>query len=517
MKCILGVLCICSAFLIHAQSQPQESDTATPRKLAIPAVDQSGNLRLPGNVMARSADARRIGAAYDVLAFGADPTGATDSTAAIQDTMNAADGAPVVLPPGKYVISRPLYWYTTPGRNGWEPGLKLQGAGFGRTQLLVSPAFSVPVSSPLSGAVVTPHPAVIDLQGTVAASYYGRFQSHSEISGLEIAPEGCEVGPNPKEPACSSPRLTLAGISVEGNWEFYIHDNWISSMSGDGIAFPLRLDLGIDPDWWASAQGAIDRNHIVDNHGWGINLSADDGSTAIEIRENEINGNFTGGVRDTGWGNYIIHNSISGNGCGKALNGTEDKSVVCSTSPLGPGILVTRGPLGGAPLLGRIEGNTLDSNALVHIDFQAGSNYIIRDNFLLSHTTSYLYNNSFPGVQNVPKESIRFGSGTGSSNLLIESNQQRSDYECAAGYPKPSAGCSYPNQALDPELATINFDGLLSSSDQVTLNLIRRYNQSSNIQPYSEGAGLIAGVPEMRGGAVASWPLIDGGLGWGAA
>src|SRR5207247_6094417 len=61
------------------------------------------------------------------VAFGADPTGTLDSRAAIQGAINYAQGRPVVLPAGRFLINGPLI-YSPPQSVPLGPALILRGA-----------------------------------------------------------------------------------------------------------------------------------------------------------------------------------------------------------------------------------------------------------------------------------------------------------------------------------------------------------------------------------------------------
>jgi len=496
------------------------------------SADQSGDVTFRGRISAESTDAKRMGATYDALAYGADPTGKTDSTAGLQLAIQKAAESPVVLPAGKYVISAPLMCYTLPGKGRtYVAGCKIQGAGFGKTQLLLSPSFKVPASVDFHGFAVHVTPAAIDIQGVLDTSNFGSFQHGGEVSQLEIAPEGCEVNPNPGEPSClytPSPSWTtggangIAGISVEGAWNFDIHDNYIHFMSGDGIYFPERLDIAKDGDLTQSFSPHIYHNEIDRNEGWGINLSTD--TTGDDVDQNVIEQNSLGGIRVTALFNGIRHNSIASNGCGQKLAGTAGHPVSCTTSPLGPGIYIGRdyGAV-GAPYQDVIEDNEFDSNAAEQVDVSTATNLILQHNLFFTHTTGYVFNDTLPGAQNIPKQQVMLGD-VAAVNTAIEFNLQRADFECAAGHPVPSAGCRFPNAELDPEVAGINFNPGGTKSNYVNENVFRTNVDTGNYQPYVSGAGMVAGVPEMKsavgfpaGQSVASWSLLDGGIGFIAA
>ncbi len=516
-----------------AIAQMTQPDVARPsQELPESSIDKSGDVSLRGKISAEAADAKRMGATYDVLAYGADPTGKTDSTAALQLAIQKAAESPVVLPAGKYVISAPLMCYTLPGKNRtYVAGCKIQGAGFGKTQLLLSPSFRVPPSVDFHGVTVHVTPAAIDIQGVLDTTGFGSFQYGGEVSRLEIAPEGCEVNPNPGELPCAytpSPSWMtggangIAGISIEGAWNFDIHDNYIHFMSGDGVFFPERLDIAKDGDLTQSFAPHIYHNDIDRNEGWGINLGTD--TTGDDVDQNLIEQNSLGGIRVTALFNRIRHNSIASNGCGQKLGGKPGHSVTCTTSPLGPGIYIGRdyGAV-GAPYQDTIEDNEFDSNAAEQVDVSTATNLILQHNLFFTHTTGYVYNDTLPGAQNIPKQQVLLGD-VAAVNTAIEFNLQRADFECAAGHPVPSAGCRFPNSELDPEVAGINFNPSGTRSTYVNQNVFRTNVAVGNYQPYVRGAGMVTGVPEMGPASgsparqsVVSWPLLDGGIGFVAA
>jgi pectate lyase-like protein len=85
---------------------------------------------------------------------GADPTGATDSTAAIQACLNAApQGSIITIPVGTYVISNPLVMNT--------PNVTIQGFGLGTTArtgssaIVMSPSFAIGSAPQLAAIVIS--------------------------------------------------------------------------------------------------------------------------------------------------------------------------------------------------------------------------------------------------------------------------------------------------------------------------------------------------------------------------
>lgn len=68
----------------------------------------------------------------NVLDYGVDSTGATDTTSKIQDAVTAAAGMPVYFPTGTYIVASPIVWSTTAA---FAPALKIFGDGAGKTNI----------------------------------------------------------------------------------------------------------------------------------------------------------------------------------------------------------------------------------------------------------------------------------------------------------------------------------------------------------------------------------------------
>jgi hypothetical protein len=97
---------------------------------------------------ASTLDASKIAPVYDVLSYGADATGASESAPAIQAALNAAataGGGLVLVPAGVYVISQILQI---------SSGVTLQGAGMGVTTIQAASGFSPSQVAGLNGLTV---------------------------------------------------------------------------------------------------------------------------------------------------------------------------------------------------------------------------------------------------------------------------------------------------------------------------------------------------------------------------
>jgi hypothetical protein len=437
---------------------------------------------------------------YNVLCYGADPTGQTDSTAAIQSAINAAAGKPVYMPAGVYTTSAPLTYHTT----GVAAGLKLYGDSFGKTFIEPSASFAVPAGSA---------PAVIDVQGVVTPGGYGQFQRNGYIRDLYITPRSVL-------PACTYNAYwtnCIAGISLEGFGNSTIENVTVTQMSGDGILLPARWDIGTDPDWWGSVDNTFQHLYLHGNFGWGFNEGASQAGSNFLLSKSDIQGNGMGGVRATGWTFRIEDNAIASNGCSSTgYTGTAGAPVSCNNlkTPayaLGPGVLIDRADANGSgPLNGTIEGNEFDSNALAHIQANSVTGLRVSSNRFIHHNSGYVYNTSFPGWQNVPVESVRLGvAGAGAVNAILSANYFRSDSTGACAYPTPCAGVSNPG--TDPPVQGFN----LVNATQAKLgeNIMAPGSNTSNFGAYTSGGGVIPGVLTVTNGSLTAAKLASGGVG----
>lgn len=139
--------------------------------------------------------------------FGAVGDGVADDSDALQAAVTAAAGQPLWVPPGSYLLGKPLL-FTSP-TNTHGPGPRLFGAGPTASRLIYRG----------TGAAMTV---------TQGAGY--RFLKGGILQGLGL--EGNGGGPDQH------------GLSVTGAWQWLLEDVTIRGFGGDAISSPWRSDLG---------------------------------------------------------------------------------------------------------------------------------------------------------------------------------------------------------------------------------------------------------------------------------
>lgn len=256
---------------------------------------------------------------------GVDPTGASDSTAGLQNAINAASGATLYVPPGTYLVTATLTRNTV---GNFQPALRIQGAGMMRTIFKNAIA-----NGPLFSA-----------SGDAA----GGFQYGLSFADFSIIASGAPAGSR--------------GIDIRGVWLGTIAGVSISGLTGDAVR--LTCTVG-DPD--SSSNIGISRCNLVSNGGWGVNCVSGLGIIAISflaIEDSLIDLNTAGGINLCALVSTIRRNSISQNG--------------------NTGIAVTYHGIGIR--LCRILENEFDTNALSHINIGVLLNGLIADNWFKSFT-----------------------------------------------------------------------------------------------------------------------------------
>jgi hypothetical protein len=487
------------------------------------------------------------GQVYNIQAYGAQScSGATpfDSTAAIQAAIDASGGSPVIFPAGKWCISAPLMYYTRPPTNGtYSRGPIFQGAGHGKTQLLMLSSFTVPTSVTFQGATAYPAPSMIDVQGVITAADAPHFQMDGRIEGFEMTPYGCETNPTASEPGCAyvaAPAWTwniyngISAISVEGSWKVAILSNTIKYMSGDGIIMPSRLDLSSNGDLTGGDGIRIDGDYIQFNKGWGANLHGSQTTFGGDL-SNIVTYNSLGGVRWTGAPtNTMYNNSIALNGCGQPvslanavseLNGTSFASqATCSSNPLGPGVWIGRGDGPGAagPYNYIIAKTAFDSNAAASIIMSNVTNVNTWSNTNFVHTSGgYTFNTSWPGPTPYAPHVQYVDGTTAGINITHTNDYFRGDFFADAAYPTASSD-DLPNASLDPTNSFVDLSYPNHTAVQAMQNEALHVSSFGNYTAYAQGAGAIFGAPtfsSLGGGqvAIASFPLSHQGYGYLAA
>ena len=157
--------------------------------------------------IARTVNAK-LNESISVLDFGADPTGATDSTAAIQTAINSAIGL-LFFPKGTYKVSSPL---TIPPTSGNNSNLTLLGTG---TQSQIVPAASMSSIFSVTGKNVR----FSQLFLNNASSY--------AVSGISMATPSSDAGLSVQIDHCSIIGFTN-GLNLSGQ-NYMISENFLQN------------------------------------------------------------------------------------------------------------------------------------------------------------------------------------------------------------------------------------------------------------------------------------------------
>jgi hypothetical protein len=177
----------------------------------------------------------------NVLDYGVDNTGGSDTTAAIQSAINAAAGRTVYFPAGTYVVTSTLSYKTPPTMGAFAPGIRIVGDGMLKT------IFDNRV----------PNAPMIDIDSLNHGGSYEASMA-SELRNFTIK--------TTTSPANST------GIRVLNGFQIQIDHLFIDGMTAHGIE--LKNGLFVDDGW---NMIAITNCWIEDCAGWGIKA---DGSSA---------------------------------------------------------------------------------------------------------------------------------------------------------------------------------------------------------------------------------------------
>jgi hypothetical protein len=177
----------------------------------------------------------------NVLDYGADNTGTTDTTSAIQDAIDAAAGRTVYFPAGTYIVSSTLSYQGAKTQGAFIPGIRIVGDGMLKTIFdnRVANAPMIDIDSVNHGGAYEASMAAVMREFTIKTT--------------------------------TSPANSI-GIRVLNGYQIQIDHLFIIGMTSHGIE--LRNGLYVDDGW-----NMISITHcwIEDCAGWGIKA---DGSSA---------------------------------------------------------------------------------------------------------------------------------------------------------------------------------------------------------------------------------------------
>lgn len=398
--------------------------------------DLQANLARPGCTPAVGAES------YNVVCFGADPTGARDSSPAINQAIVSSHGVRVRIPAGHYLLKSAILL----GDNQVPP--RLEGDGPGVTVL--APCFRGTQPPPAPGGVITMDGTKVNGASQPYHFANGGFIRNLSIDGNDANARDARGGcPQRVEGVYGPVEDNLHGIQITG-WTLGEIDNVeVRFMQLDGVNFPWRSDLwdacakvsnGQGPDCFNVTNFELKHSQIMYNGGWGFRAETALGFAYSGVTENRFHSNAGGGIYIYGWQDWVINNDVSFNGCYGILKPprgecTKTQPVGTLSPQPGGGILMVRaGPEPASPktiysaLLARIERNEMDSNFAYDIWIQSGDEIEVVSNRFINHRTSWQtgVGGNYPHCQVV----LGYG-GSGSGyivrNPLFRDNLTRSD------------------------------------------------------------------------------------------
>lgn len=178
----------------------------------------------------------KIGEFVSVKDFGAVGNGVADDTAAVQAAINAS--SKIHLPPGNYKITSTLLYHTV----GYSTALTIIGSGM--------------YTSGFTFAFNTGQP-LLRLDGCSSQLY--QFQNGGTLQDFYVVPAGGYA-------------IDTQGAAIEliGVWNSSISRVRIDGVRGDGIRVPLRADLNVNPDAYATINLKVSHCRIINCSGLGV-------------------------------------------------------------------------------------------------------------------------------------------------------------------------------------------------------------------------------------------------------
>lgn len=433
----------------------------------------------------------------NVQMFGAKGDGKADDTSAIQAAIDAAAGAELRIPAGKWLVTRTLRFRTPPGGHG--PGLKLAGDGMMSTVLdcrvLDGPALSVEQTEGYhfgKGGFIRD----MEFRGLNASS--GREQHGIVLSGAwfyrfdRVLVEGFK-GHGLLVPFMSDRGFRYSDVDIvagsniarrpKGDFNFTVASG--ETIVGDGIPPGTYVDQVPDGSVLQMTKPALRSGHVelnifgrnpdgqttslfgqdcrfMGNGGWGIYGGIGVGFT-LSLRDCEVGANATGGIRTDG----IL--DMYGGGVG--ANGTNDGR--------GIGILLDSSTNSGTHRA-RLEAVEIDGNRdanlwLRRVRFVR----VIRCRFQAAEFDKL-------GVQ-FPRVSVRIGDSDGSAARTVEfiQNMVRVD----ARHLWPHVGFEIPDGAEVDNLTVRDtfFWGGWSDAHHTKYRIGKLANQNARLRFDEEG------------------------------
>ena len=331
--------------------------TATPINTSVTTAAQVSYNEGAAGAVTRTVESK-LQESISILDFGADPTGATDSTTAIQNAINSVEleNATLYIPTGVYIITSSLSITNV-------NGLTIIGDG--------------------------PHASIIRLV-TTGQSISGITTGSSLVGGISVDKltlSNFRIEPS-NTYASFIPTSTFYGkngIELTNCQHWFLNNVDIWYFNGNG----LQLD--------ESYIGTAENCHIAGNNGWGIysgtsSQGANYSSHATNIVFNEIQGNKTGGIYINGPTSPVVSfntietNTNVGIDIVYALSPTIIGNYFESNNSYG----IRVGNTSLIPVGGVIESNSFQNNSIAGIYLDSVYNMTVKGNFFYATTLGIL-------------------------------------------------------------------------------------------------------------------------------
>ena len=218
--------------------------------------------------------------------FGAVGDGVADDTAAIQATINAANGKPILIPGGTYKITSTLTWSPTTYVSSFAPSLKISGDGIGVTIIdnqVNGPAFSITSTA----------------SAILFAATLGGYIEHLTIKRTPSTSNG-------------------VGVYMTAAFNMVLRQLHITGMSLHGVQIPVIFG---DND--GSNMVALENVRIDNCAGWGIKADGNAGNNELSFL-------------------HLKHVFIQGCGTASATLPPPSSRRECGRSPRSPPVLPGR-------------------------------------------------------------------------------------------------------------------------------------------------------------------------------
>jgi hypothetical protein len=280
--------------------------------------------------------------------FGVKADGTNDDASAINAALVAADGKPVILPPGTINVGSKLE-RTTSTSTTFKSGPILRGAGMNVTTLSYSGA--------------TTDVGVISL--TTGDTSGLKYMLGAEISDLQITQ--------------ANTTADVDAIRMTATWMLTIRRVQIQNMKRHGIFVPPRTDIHTNSDHYQDLYPMIEHCRINGCGGWGIRFEAGNGAGPHFIARNQITSCVGGGIY-TEVGQGTIENNVI-TGCGTAAG----DAALTGGMIVAAAAVVDSGP---TPYGLRIIHNEFDTNYMVNLRISAGVCCLVSHNRFISNLVS---------------------------------------------------------------------------------------------------------------------------------